>query len=619
MANVPSGANDALPELPALAKSAEEFLAQQYDYVIVGGGTAGLVVAARLSENPDVTVGVLEAGKCKLNDMLVDTPAFFQQMLGNPEYDWMLKTEPQPGPGNGIHHMPCGKLLGGSSGINYMMYVRGSDQDYDDWATLAGDPSWSAAAMKKYIHKHQTLDDTDGGTFGFAREYHGTSGPIHTSVNDTRLDIEGDWILASKRAAGLPEKSPDPWDGQHIGFFSILGSVARMGEHRGRRSYAARGYFEANAQRPNLKVLCEAQVSNIILEGNTAVGAAFRFGGQEKSVRAKREVILSAGVIHSPQLLELSGIGDPEVLRKAGVEVKVELPSVGNNFQDHVVTGQVYELVAGVKSLDDLHAPASMAAALETLSERRGGPLTDVSTGQGFVSYRSLVGDEELERTLETIRETLKGPQTTEFERKQLEVVMAHLKDSRSANLQIVLVPAAISLGDEGIEDQSKMYPAGDPTKNNRVVWGAALQYPVSRGSVHIQSSDSTDPPIINPAYLTHPADVAVLGTGFRLANRIAATPPLAPKISKRLRPAPDIDLDVQANAERSICEWYIGEYHPCGSCAMGDTVDSKLKVVGVKNLRVVDASIFPGHMSGNIQSAVYAMAEKAADIIKDE
>lgn len=385
--------------------------------------------------------------------------------------------------------MPCGKLLGGSSGINYMMYVRGSDQDYDDWATLAGDPSWSAAAMKKYIHKHQTLDDTDGGTFGFAREYHGTSGPIHTSVNDTRLDIEGDWILASKRAAGLPEKSPDPWDGQHIGFFSILGSVARMGEHRGRRSYAARGYFEANAQRPNLKVLCEAQVSNIILEGNTAVGAAFRFGGQEKSVRAKREVILSAGVIHSPQLLELSGIGDPEVLRKAGVEVKVELPSVGNNFQDHVVTGQVYELVAGVKSLDDLHAPASMAAALETLSERRGGPLTDVSTGQGFVSYRSLVGDEELERTLETIRETLKGPQTTEFERKQLEVVMAHLKDSRSANLQIVLVPAAISLGDEGIEDQSKMYPAGDPTKNNRVVWGAALQYPVSRGSVHIQSS----------------------------------------------------------------------------------------------------------------------------------
>lgn len=236
--------------------------------------------------------------------------------------------------------MPRGKVLGGSSGTNYMMYVRGSERDYDDWATLADDPAWGFASMRQYITKHQMLEpvpETITNRAGMATvgANHGTSGPIHTSFNDTRLDVEDAFLVGADDAASIKKKPVDAWSGDHYGFYNGLGSVYRTGPLKGKRSYAARGYFEENAARPNLKVICEAPATSIILDesNKTATGVNFTHAGEKYAVKAKREVILSGGVIHSPQLLELSGIGNPEVLRKAGVEVKVDLPSVGENYQ----------------------------------------------------------------------------------------------------------------------------------------------------------------------------------------------------------------------------------------------------------------------------------------------
>lgn len=376
--------------LPALATSASTFLALPYDYLIIGGGTAGLVLAARLTEDPSIRVGVLEAGANRLDDPLVDTPALFTQMLGHPAYDWNLQTVAQASNGGRVHHLPRGKLLGGSSGINYMLYVRGSARDYDDWALLAGSPAWSAAALAPYVRKHQTLEalpDTVANreTIATVAANHGTSGPIHTSFNDTPLDLEDAWIAAARETCGAGEAVVDAWSGDHYGFYNGMGSVYGAGRLKGRRSYAARGYFENNAGRGNLKVLCEAPVTRILLEEGSATGVEFVYQGETHRVEAAKEVLLCGGAVHSPQILELSGIGNPEVLKAAGVEVKVELPSVGENFQDHVIGGSAYELAPGEKSMDSLFHPEAMAKAQKAFVERGAGPLTGVLSGQGFV------------------------------------------------------------------------------------------------------------------------------------------------------------------------------------------------------------------------------------------
>lgn len=359
----------------------DEFLAQQYDFIIVGGGTAGLAVAARLTENPDVNVGVLEAGKNRLNDMLVDTPGLFVQMLGNKDYDWIYRTTPQKGNNGIVHHMPRGKLLGGSSGINYMMYVRGSDADYDDWATLVEDDSWSAKHMKQYMRKHQTLEPIDASVVDrnatpFIGENHGTSGPVKTSFNDTSIPIEDGVIRAANEATGINKKPMDPWSGDHIGFYNTLGTVGRTGPNRGKRSYAARGYFEANQYRPNLKVLCEAFCTRLVIEDLSAKGVQFIHNGASYTIGTKREVVVCLGTVASPQILELSGIGDPEVLKAAGVECKVELPGVGNNFQDHIGVITSHKLTSGNVSLDAVHKPEVMADMQQQFMENQGGPLT---------------------------------------------------------------------------------------------------------------------------------------------------------------------------------------------------------------------------------------------------
>ncbi|KAL4804192.1 hypothetical protein BDV18DRAFT_166310 [Aspergillus unguis] len=598
--------------------SVKEFVQTPFDFIICGGGTAGLAIAARLSENPNVTVGVIEAGKYRIGDPLIDTPALFMQMFENPDYDWCMYTAPQTGNNNKVHHIPRGKVLGGSSAINFMMYVRGSLQDYDDWAALADDGGWGAASMKEYMLKHQHVENINPDALGaspLTSEYHGTNGPIKTSFNEANLPIEYQFIQAAGEATNLPNRPVDAWSGDHLGFYNTLGTVSRTGPHKGKRSYAGREYYEVNHARPNLKLLCEARVNKVVLDGTRATGVSLTTGGQEYVVSATREVIVCGGTIMSPQILELSGIGDPDVLAAAGVECKVENKAVGANVQDHSLSLITWQMQPEVVTSDTLSQdPEAAQAAMAQYAETSSGPLSSIGSTQGYFPAKRILSESELAHVVQSIREI---KSTSPFHEKQLQQVVSHLESDVSANLQLVILPGTLNIG--GIEHQSQLFlpvPPGNPVGATA---GLCLQYPVSRGYIHIQSSDPATPPIIQPNYITQEADVTLLAACLRWADQVSKAECLSVSIAGRSLPDPSVDLQDLEQAKQVVRDIAAGQYHICGSVALGDALDSRLRVKGVHGLRVADASVFPNNVSGNIVSSVYAVAERAADLLKEE
>ena len=449
----------------------------------------------------------------------------------------------------------------------------------------------------------------------FVGEHHGTSGPICTSFNEWKLDIEDDVVRAADRVTGYSKKPMDPWSGDHNGFYHTLATIGRSGASTGKRSYAASGYAQNNSSRHNLKILTEALVSRINLEGDKATGVVFKHADQEYSVNVKREVIVSGGVIGSLQILELSGVGNPIVLREAGIECRIENKAIGENLQDHVVVGLVSQTASGNDTLDAIARPEVLQGAMEAYQQGGAGPLASAATVQGFFPYKKFASGQELKATIDSIENT---KSQTDFARRQRETVVAHLKDENSANLQLLLVCA--TCGIEGSqEDQSKLFPPVGPTDPNSITIACGLQYPVARGSVHIRSANPQVRPEINPAYMSHQADIDVIAAGMKFCGQVAETEPLKSKLGKRTFPRPELDLSKTEDCKTAVMDWYMSEYHPCGSVAMGDALDTKLRVKGAKNIRVADASIFPGNVSGNIMSTVYMIGEKAADLIKGD
>ncbi|ETN46100.1 uncharacterized protein HMPREF1541_00284 [Cyphellophora europaea CBS 101466] len=598
--------------------SVDEFVAQKYDFVVVGGGTAGLCVAARLTEDPNVTVGVLEAGQNRMDDPAVSTPGLYPTMIGRPDYDWCMTSIEQPTAGGKVYSMPRGKLLGGSSGINYLMYVRGSKGDYNGWESL-GNRGWGWDGLAPYFRKHQTLDKTENKSSNpqfmpaaGGDKYHGTNGPIHTSFNDWYSPYEEDFVKAAYEVTGSQNTLNDAWSGDHMGFYSSLGAVNRT-DDPGKRSYAATGYLRPNLQRPNLKVLTEAQAIGITgIKNGTADGVEFIHKGQKYSVGAKKEVVLSAGVIQTPQLLELSGIGDAEVLQKAGVECLVENKAVGENFQDHVLGGLLYDLKPGVPSLDAMHGAEFAKAQQEIYEKTNGGVCGSPGMLMGFVSYASLVSPEELEQTISEIKQ--KSLAKTDFAKAQEKVIVDQLRDPTFANLQTFCIMCRLDVAKGA--DQTQFFSA-PPPGTEQVSLLMCLEHPLSRGTVHITTSDPLAPPQIDPGYFRNEVDAKILAAGIKWMDQVAKHPLLAKQMGKRELPADQASLDSEQERIDYVKNHISTQYHLIGTAAMGEAVDDQLHVNGVKGLRVVDASVFPGHVSGNIMSTTYAVAEKGADLIK--
>jgi choline dehydrogenase len=518
-----------------------------YDYIIVGAGSAGCVLAARLTEDPHSRVLLLEAGGAdKAKEIHI--PAAFSKLYKT-AVDWNYSTEPEPCLHNRRLYWPRGKMLGGSSSMNAMIYIRGNHLDFDHWASL-GNQGWSFNDVLPYFKKSQMQARGES-------EFHGTSGPLHVtdlrSVNPlTRAFLEAADALGIPRN---PDFNSERQDG--AGLYQVT-------QKNGSRHSAADAYLKPALTRKNLTVVTNAHVARITLEKQHAVGVEFFSSVGAKAARADREVILSGGSINSPQLLLLSGIGPADEISRAGIRPTHDLPGVGKNLQDHVMVSVGYLCIEPVS----LASAESLPNLIRYFALKRGPLVSNVAEAGIFLRTREA---------------------------------------SQRPDLQLLFGPAYYV--NHGLT----------PRKDHCFGFGPTLITPESRGSISLKSSNPLDPPAIRANYLSTDADMRVIIEGVKLSRKLAQQQRLAKFRGEELHPG----AATQSDAE--IADFIRAEaqtlYHPVGTCKMGDdtmaVVDSQLRVHGVDQLRVVDASVMPRIIAGNTNAPTIMIAEKAADMIR--
>lgn len=589
--------------------SVEQVKDQHFDYIVAGGGTAGLTLAARLSEDSRLSVLVLDAGNANLDDPLITHSVQYGKQFGNPKYDWAFKTTPQKHAEGRQYDWNRGKSLGGSSAMNFCNWTVPPKEDIDNWEKL-GNKGWGWNDMEEYYTRAVTytpLDTTIGSNAARDKE---------TLKIWDMLDVDYAGYQAIRNLGFSSARSP--YHGDIDGISCTLNTVD---PRKHTRSYSASAFFASNYERPNFSVLTTAYVRRILTTGQAgeieATGAEFSYGGENTvyKAHATQEVILSAGTLKSPQILELSGIGRPLVLEKLGIPVKVALEGVGENLQDHIYAGLSYELKEGTETIDVLHDEKIAALNVELLAKGEGLYTTGI-TNMLYTSLRNISSDvqsmydSEKARIEDDIKENRYMPGLSE----QYELMLSRLVSKQGMCTEITTYPGFLSFPNPPVPGKSYFTVIGISNHN------------FSRGTIHATSKDPLADPEIDPHYFEHDIDRQMLVAMIQFCRKVANVEPLKSFIANspeesELNPGLEYQLD-EALATGWIHKGTGTVYHAAGSLSMlprekNGVVDTQLKVYGTKNIRVVDLSIVPLHFAAHPQSTVYAIAERAADIIK--
>ncbi|MFG0268774.1 GMC family oxidoreductase [Pseudomonas sp. zjy_14] len=529
-----------------------------FDYIIAGAGSAGCILAARLSESGRHSVLLLEAGG-KDSSPWFKLPVGFAKLYYNPTFNWMYYSQPQAELAGRSLYAPRGKVQGGSGSINAMIYVRGQAHDFDDWAA-SGAEGWSFKDVLPYFRKLESHPAGDS-------EYHGAKGPIGITPMKGQAHPICDVFLDACDQLGYPRS--EDFNGEHFEGAGIYDVNVRNGQ----RSSSSIAYLHPALGRPNLSIEHHALVEKVLFEGERAVGVRISQNGVLRQFHARREVILAAGAVDTPKILQLSGVGDPVLLKQHGIPLHHHLPAVGKNLQDHLCVSYYYE--ASIPTLNDVFGSlfGKLKLGLQYLLTRKGPLSLSVNQSGGF--FRS---DDQ----------------------------------QQHPNLQLYFNPLSYQ-----IPKSNKATLKPEPYSGFLLCFNPCR--PTSRGEIRIASSDPKVPALIDPNYLSTQKDIDEAIQGSRLIRRIMQAPALQSITMREVLPGPVVEDD------SSMLQYFRENcgsiYHLCGSCAMGadsrtSVVDSRLQVHGLHGLRIVDASIFPNVTSGNTNAAVMMVAEKGADLI---